>query len=305
MKRFILIWLFLSLFIGSGSCDNGFGGKVGITFQLGTHMRRLGVMYQLYYFQELVQVSHGTSFHYSFKGLGPIIKHGEIQTFGGVQVYGGKSTDRERYLLNEYSLMAGKSISGGYLWRYYFDPIETSQAIGGFQFTANQYTIVMENDLFGFYKGHHDKYRTGTWAVMYTRDHLQLAIQSTLWTGNARESVKVRNGPYPGRYGYKDLSNATYGKLSHGILALRFDGIGKCNQSYRVESGVDAEQVRHFFQNRLIHDLIIKRKDSKFPGNAHVPMLQPNGMPYLYQPDQSIRPVKWYFQTGMNDFMFY
>jgi len=36
-----------------------------------------------------------------------------------------------------------------------------------------------------------------------------------------------------------------------------------------------------------------------------VPMLQPNGNPYLFQPDQRIRPVKWYFQTGMNDFMFY
>lgn len=305
LKRFLLIGFFLSLLFAPGICANGFGGKVGITFQLGTHVRRIGVMYQLYYFQELVQVSHGTSYHYSFKGLGPSLKRSEIQTFGGVQFYGGASTYHTRYMLNEYSLMAGKSISGGYLWRYYFDPIKTSQAAGGFQFTANGLTLVMENDLFGFYKGHHDKYRTGTFAILYAHERMQLALQSTLWTGNARESEKVRNGPYPGRYGYKDLSQATYGKVSHGILAFRMDGMMNYGQTYRLESGVDAEQVRHFFQNRLVHDMIIKRPDSKFPGNAHVPMLQPNGMPFLYQPDQRIRPVKGYFQIGVNDFMFY
>ncbi|MBI9062012.1 MAG: hypothetical protein JEZ14_08475 [Marinilabiliaceae bacterium] len=305
MKRFILICLLLIVFIGSGSCENGFGGKVGITFQLGTHVRRIGVMYQLYYFQELVQVSHGSSFQYVFKGLGPSLKRGEIQTFGGVQFYGGSSTDYTRYMLNEYSLMVGKTISGGYIWRYYFDQIKTSQATGGIQFTANGLTVVIENDLFGFYKGHHDKYRTGAFAVMYAHNRMQVALQSTLWTGNARESEKVRKGPYPSRYGYKDLSKASYGNLSHGILAFRFDGIGAYNQTFRMESGIDAEQVRHFFQNRLVHDMIIRRPDFKFPGNAHVPMLQPNGMPYLYHPDHRIRPVKWYFQTGMNDFMFY
>ena len=298
----IILFAFVNI---SAICQNHFGGKLGVSFQFGTHMNRLGLTYQLYYINQFMQFGHGALIQYNFKSLGPPIKFGEAQFYSSVQVLWNESNKYNRHLLNEYVIMANKRNAAGYLWRYYLDQANTSQATGGVNVSSGQFTFIMENDFLGFYKGHHDKYRTGSWGVFYNKNDFLVMLQSTLWTGNANESVRILNSNYPNQNAYKDLSNAHFGKLSHGILALRLDGALGLGQTYRIESGIDAEPVRHFFQNKLIHDLIRKTHPSKPQRNPHVPMLQPNGMPYLYQPNQDIKPAEWYFQMGMNNFMFY
>jgi len=305
LKAFLFAFILLFACSLSHAFDRDFGGKIGVTVQFGTHIHRFGVMYQLYYYQDFVQFSQGTSVHYNFKSLGPQMPSWELHTLGGVQFYGGVNTNCPHYILTEYSLMANKSLAGGYLFRYYWDTIGTTQATGGINFTSNKFSVIMENDLFSFYKGNHDKYRTGTLGMAYAVDSMQIAANVIIWTGNTRESKRVKGTSFPSHYGYKDLTDATYGKYSHGIAALRVDGLWNYKQTYRFESGIDAEQIRNLFQNKLVHDLIHKGEHSKHSGNPHVPMLQKDGMPFLYQEGQQVRPAKLYFQSALNDFMFY
>jgi hypothetical protein len=284
--------------------DDGFGGKFGISLQFGTHIQRLGLMYQFYYFNSFVQISQGTSFHYNWKSLGPRKRGLEMQALLGLQFYWGEKSDRKKYLLNEYSLMAADKFSGGIMWRYYLDQVESSQSTGGLHFNLQQFGIIFENDLFGGTDGFQDKFRTGAMGITYQVDSLQLILQTTHWTGKAFDGPKVYDSLYPGKYGYRDLSNVKYGKYSHGILSLGINYFWKYNQTFRFESGIDAEQVRHALQNKLIHDFPLLPHQGKYE-NMHYPMLQPDGTPYTFREGQSIRKPRFYLQAGANPFMFY
>lgn len=295
----------MSGIIGQAKAQENLGVKLGVNISFGTHVSRLGLMYQLYYFKDLVQLSNGATIHYNLKNIGPKGKYWEAKMYGGFQFYGGEEYWTDTYLISEYSLMAPKLYSGGYLFQYYFDKVATSQAAGGFHFKAGHFSMVMENDLFGFYKGHHDKYRTGAFLFAWQNGPNQWAIQTTMWTGNCKESKRVKHSNYPSRYGYKDLRDASYGKISHGILAFRFDRVMDYEQSLRLEAGIDHERVRHLFQNKVVHDLIIRSKNSKLPGNPHVPMLQQSGMPFLYQEGENVKEGRFYLQTGLNNLLFY
>ena len=125
-------------------------------------------MYQVYYFNRFAQVSHGTSFHYNRKALGPGKRGWEMQTLVGLQFYWGEESGKKKYLLTEYSLMAAEKFSGGIMWRYYLDQVETSQATGGLNFNISQFGIIFENDLFGGTGGFLDKFRTGALPTRWT-----------------------------------------------------------------------------------------------------------------------------------------
>jgi len=304
LKKLVLLYILL-IFSGFAFAGKGeFGGKVGLSFQFGTHIQRLGLMYQLYYFNRFVQVSHGTSFFYNWKSLGPARRGLEMQGLVGLQFYWGEESGKKKYLLNEYSLMVSEKFSGGIMWRYYLDQAETSQATGGINFNLFQFGIIFENDLFGGTGGFLDKFRTGAMGITYQVDSLQLVLQTTHWTGKAFDGPRVYDSLYPEKYGYRDLSNVKYGKYSHGILSLGINYLWKYKQTIRLEAGIDAEQVRHALQNRLIHDFPVLPHKGKYE-NMHYPMLQPDGSPYTFREGQTIRKPKFYFQPGINPFMFY
>ena len=130
MKKLVVLYFLLIFSVFAFAGKGEFGGRVGFTFQFGTHIQRLGLMYQVYYFNRFAQVSHGTSFHYNWKALGPGRKGWEMQTLVGLQFYWGEESGKKKYLLTEYSLMAAEKFSGGIMWRYYLDQVETSQATG-------------------------------------------------------------------------------------------------------------------------------------------------------------------------------
>ena len=69
--------------------------------------------------------------------------------------------------------------------------------------------------------------------------------------------------------------------------------------------GIDAEQVRHVFQNRIVHDMYFIPE--RFIGykNVHYPMLQKDGTPFLQRPGQKVRKPKPFFNLGLNDNLFY
>ena len=135
--------------------------------------------------------------------------------------------------------------------------------------------------------------------------HRNETIESKVVTIKEGLALLEKQGEKPTWHlGYKDLTHAKYGKLSHGILAARADYYWKHGQVVRMESGVDAEQIRHLFQNKLVHDFLVPAKLVKHK-NPHYPMLQSDGSPYLFKKGQHVRPAKFYFQAGLNQMMFY
>jgi hypothetical protein len=304
LKLSFLILSVLALACQYSEAKNELGAKGGLSFQIGAHIQRIGFMYQMYYFTGSVQLSHGSLVHFNRKNLGPIKRGFEFQSNIGLQAFWGAGSTADRYLFNEYSLLAGKPYAAGYVFKIFLDQVETSQTTGGLFLHANNFGMVFENDLFGGPRGYQDKYRTGALALSYQADRFQACIQTTLWTGKSIEGRRHKDPDYPSKYGYKDLTMAKYGKLSHGILAARIDYYWKDGQVARLESGIDAEQIRHAFQNKLVHDFLVPEALFKNK-NPHYPMLQPDGSPYLFREGQPIRPARFYFQAGLNQTMFY
>ncbi|HEC41381.1 MAG TPA: hypothetical protein ENI20_00950 [Bacteroides sp.] len=295
LKRLALIITILVFLLQAHAAEGGIGGKIGISFQFGTHIQRIGAMYQLYYFNSFIQASHGTSFFYNGKSLGPPKRGLEMQTLLGLQFYWGQDVGGKKYLHSEYSLMSLEKYSAGIMFKYYLDQIETSQSTGGINFNIDQFGFVFENDLFGGPKGIEDKFRTGALGITYRNDSLEISLKTTHWTGIGIKGIRVQDSLYNSRYGYRDLSKVPYGKHSHGILALGINYIWKFQQTLRLEAGVDAEQVRHGFQNRLVYDFMVRSKKYKYQ-NPHYPMLQPDGTPYTFREGQTIRKPRFYMQ---------
>lgn len=303
-KKIALCIFHLLLICTIRANNDNFGGKIGLSFQFGTHIQRIGLMYQIYYFNNISQIGHGTSLHFNRKALGAKGAGLELQSQASIQLFWGESAEYKKHLLNEFSLLAEEQYAAGLLYKFYYDKVESSQATGSIFCQINRVGFVMENDFLSFTNGHEDKFRTGSIAFSYTHDSLLFAIQSTLWTGKGLDGQHINNSEYPSKYGYKDLSKAKHGKLSHGILAFRMDYLYKYNQALRFESGIDAEQIRHALQNKLMHDFLIP-SNKNMNGNPHYPMLQENGSPYLFENNQKIREPRLYLQIGTNPFMFY
>lgn len=278
----------------------GFGGTAGIHLNLGTHFNRIGFQVNLYYYHTLAQANAGFygSFNRPFKD--PKEKFLEGQFYLGAQFYWGNDSI-DRYLINETTLNSNAPWGVGYYYTWYLDNRKTSQNSGGFSLQLHRFNIATENDLFAG-EGR-DRFRTGALQIGYWYEGFFFSYITQMWTGETRGVPRISGSEtdYPANGGYKNLSESVFGKNSHGIAALRVNYRLPFAQNVRADIGVDAEQIRHFFQNKLIHDLASTEKNA----NPHYPMLQKNGTPYLFNKEETIRKPYFYFQIGGNLPVFY
>ena len=120
----------------------------------------------------------------------------------------------------------------------------------------------------------------------------------TIWTGETRGSrwEKIALDKCPN--GFRILEDTPFGKTSHGVF---FGGITyriPYQQTASFKLGFDSEKVRHFFQNRLIHDALIVPFPIK--RNApHYPMLDETGCA-AFDPDE-VRKSSFFMQLGANE----
>ena len=285
--------------------QDNFGATIGLTFNFGTHINRIGLQAQGYYQKDLVQINLGLRGFYNFASFGPKVKRLELQTTTGIVLGYGNRDSTYNNFLHPVSNQTYRNYSVGYSYNFYVDNL-TKQPSGTIGLTFGDVEFIVENDAFSF-QGK-DKYRTGGLLVSFRTAETRVAITSTLWHGNTHgEKVKrIKDaGGYPARHGYKDISNAKFGKFSHGILALQVQQILPYAQTVQISTGIDSEKVRHFLQNRLVHDLLFFPADLEQYHNPHYPMLDENGMPYLFLADQLIRRDRYYFDVGLNAGMFY
>lgn len=270
---------------------------------LGTPLNRIGIVASAGVTYEHVQIYTQLRTNYMLSSWVKNKSTSEIQySIGGLMTWGSPNV----YFTHElsYQNFTPYTNAVGYTHHWYIDKIQTSQRTGSISLQIDKVSCIFENDvLAGQGK---DNFRTGGFKVTYQIDpYHAIGISNILWTGQSCGAPRIDTGTYKSRFGYKDLSNSLYGKQSRGILAVQYSYFYDFLGITQVQTGIDAEQIRHFFQNKLIHDMpFFPRKWNKAE-NPHYPMLDTEGMPYLNPKKQKIRKPKLYFEIGTHPSSFY
>lgn len=291
---FFIFFLFVTFF--SSGQTHQFGVQTSVILQLGTPVNRIGVGLSGYWLTPFTQVNIGNQSTIYLSGYGPRGGYFENRTHISLIGLLGKQNLRPTSYFGELHHQSNRNLAFGYSYLIYWDTRKTGQTSGAFGMQFHQFNFVFENDAFGF-QGR-DRFRTGRLTATYLDSNFQLQLQSIIWTGESRGGKRHQDSLYPGKFGYKDLSSTYLGRYSHGILTIGAKHILPFNQLAGVELGIDHERIRHFFQNRLVHDFRFSKKNPSRM-NPHYPMLQQDGSPYLFRENQHIRSPKPVIQFGL------
>ena len=317
--RKLLFILILALPLSSKAQEpvqNSFYGiSAGLSFSFGTHVNRLGFNLAGYYTYHFAQVNTGIRGYYNFQSFGLKENGLELQLSSGFQLgFGRKVDDRnpfigpaENNLLQDYSI--------GYDYLIYLDKFKTSQTTGMLSATILDLKFATENDLFGFGQGWRDRFRTGAFLFEYRYQQFKFGITSTLWTDDYTICRKVLDTDYPARFGYKNDEKCKYGGTATSTFGLRVNymipnmpvNIGgiPLDQNFQLDIGIDAEQVRNLFQNKMIHDHYPIPENWIKRSPCHYPMQAQGGGQFLYKDGQKVEKPKFFFNLGLNQGLFY
>lgn len=236
------------------------------------------------------------NFAFYLKGWGPPKSY--FQTiFAPLVVYSPNRNDSHQDLLFTYEFPFGKTFIG-FEYRWYIDSRKTNQRTGILFSRVGSLFLHYEND--GLAGNGKDRFRTGSIGIHYLVDSLYaLSVEIVTWTGETQnKSIRYENGDYPfhAKHGWKDLSQTLYGRYSHGIFRLTLRSLPI--EEPDVAIGIDSEWIRHYVQNKCIHDLL--------PGNnPHYPPLDSEGYPFLKRPGQRIKSALPIFELGQLPFFLY
>lgn len=279
--------------------NSNFGAQLGISFALGTHHNRIGLMTKFYYQYEYIQVNLQLSGFCNFQALGNRKKGLEGQVKLGVVGAWGPKDSIPNPFLNEVSNQTGRKYAVGYSYNYYFDNLGTSQFTGTFGLELWNARLIFENDFIAFMGS--DKFRTGSIGLFYRLHNTLFGLSHIAWTGDPyhKGGKWVEDDQkFPAKYGYMDMADVPYGGFSTGILALSVEHKIPYEQYIGASIGIDADQIRNALQNKAIHE-------NKILQNPHIPMVDSKGEQYLYREGQSIRPAEFYLQFLGNGGLFY
>lgn len=281
----------------------------GITCTFGSIVNRVGLTVQSYYVNDFVQINVQARGYYNLTSFGPRPRIPGWEFTGAVGAvigFGPVMGEDVNPFLSPLSNQTNRRYAIGYAYHCYVDQMKTSQLSGSIAVHIEKFEIASENDAFSGLID--DRFRTGAVKMSYRLDDVtQVGISSLLWTGDTRSdgTFKVRKSAYPAAYGYKDISKGTYGHFSHGILALYAQRSWGYGQVTQLQVGTDSEWVRHVLQNKLIHDLAFVPEKINKARNPHIPMVDTEGMPYLYRKDQRVKPASFFLSGSLNPSLFY
>ena len=284
-----------------------FGGKkygwsIGLLVAAGTHFDRIGGSLQGYFAGETYQLNPGFKIYYNFKNIGPLKKYFEFALSVGAVASFGRNDSMKNLFITPVGNQTLKKNSVGYAFNYYLNTINTSQATGTVSVQFGKFQLICEDDLFA--GGIRDEFRTGSILAQYRDKHFQYAINFfTGWTG--KRGKHVDDPGYPSRNGYMDMSHSLYGNVSAGLFSAQIQYAAPYGQTIQGNIGIDAERVRNFFQNKLVHRLFFSPKDGHWRGGPDIPMIDAAGNMYLYKKGQKIRPATLYCNLFVNPGLFY
>lgn len=311
IRQYFIIGLILLLLLNPLSAQNlnwNPGGTIGISATFGTKINRVGILFGAFIVLDHVQVNTYFNRFYCFNNLGPDLRRIENQlNFGLTGAFGPTvaDTSSDFIFFSPISNFTGKKHSISYVYKIYTDNISTSQNTGIIGFQSGNFQFYTENDLFIF-KGN-DKYRTGALSFTYQYQNALAGITCLLWTGHNQDEKAVKIPPgegYISQFGHYDLSETKYGRHSHGILALYASYALPYMQTVSATAGIDAEQIRHGLQNKVLHDMPFLPRKWKTV-NPHFPMLDTEGKSFLNKKDQKIRKPLFFGTMSLNPVLFY
>ncbi len=307
--KFFLSIIFLTAFITNTKAQiidkKNFFVNAGIVVNGGTVLNRIGFFVGGYYVYKQVQVNFYLRPVYNISGIGTLKEFAEMQTnLGVVFGFGGKDSLVNKFVTQN-SNQTNRKYALGFTYNIYIDKIGTSQPTGTFFTEINHFGISHENDMWG--EPRTDKYRTAGAKLYYRTENWKYSGNMILWHGDVFDyhTFKYDNQNYPSRYGYKDLSESKYGKLSHGIINAQIDYAFPNCQIISSSIGLDSEHVRNISQNIIVHDQWFLPEKLIGYKLQHYPMLMENGEPYLFQPSQKVRPAKLFLNIGFNQAVYY
>lgn len=309
---FLLAYLFLGICLLSSPASaqtfrgDSWGCHLGLSLSVGKKINRIGIKIGVYaHWQHIVQGNLNWYGFYAFDGYGPRARRWEQQIGLGTAGAWGKLTPANDTLPIFPSQPARRPNSIAYTYWWYIDNIGMSQRSGSVAIQTGAWRILCENDLFAG-QGR-DRYRTGAFGIYYTHGNWRWSLVNILFTPDPKGTPRIcDNHQYPARYGYFDLSQAKqYADCSHGIAALQVEYALPYAQIASCRIGIDSERVRHIVQNKLIHDLPMIPRRLNRAQNPHVPMIDKTGKPYLFRPEQVIKPASLWWVLSANPPDFY
>lgn len=302
-KEWILLAFVFCQFSLFGQIDwaKNWGGRIGATIQLGTPVNRVGLVTNIFYHYDFVELDLEWRGHYNFSNYGPPQEGWESQFATGVTLAMGKKDSLSIPFTMPFFQHTGRKFALNYTLYFYKDQVETSQRSGTIALQFDRVHLVTGNDVFGSFRGG-DEFRTGTFSVFYQKENWLYELKTVLWTGktSGEGTQTFRDTDYPCRFGYRDICGAKYGRFSHGILAGQIHRVLDFGQIVQVGIGVDSERVRNFIQNKLIHDMYFFPTAWTQVRNVHIPMLDEDGNAFTYQAGQKVKPATWYLNFALN-----
>lgn len=294
---FIYYFLVLCTLTAQTYRDRHVGVQFGICASGGTHTTQFGIFLRGYYKNNWFQWNNDIRINYYYRNLGPKTPHPEIQISTGILGAFGKKVKRDNPYWSKVGNQTRYNNSIGYAYNIYINKIHTSQLTGTFMFQFGRFYWVNENDIFA--RPMKDRFRTAGAEIGWQEKNIRVAGTIQLWTGELGKAVQGTS--YPSPAGYLDTTHSKYPFLSHGLLFFHLDYADRTYiQQWRAAAGVDAEQVRHAIQNKLMHDFILHPMEKKNPENYHLPMISKDGQQYLFQSGQTIRKPKPYLNLFYN-----
>lgn len=299
------ITLLLVVLTGNVHAQQWQRDHVGVQFQLmvavGSHRTSVGAKLNAYVSAEYAQLNVGTSWRYHARNLGDRCNFGEWRHSLGLVLMAGKPTNPVNFNWDGPLHQTKRPYSLGYSYLWYRDRVGTSQRSGSWNIGIKRVDILIENDVFAGQAK--DRFRTGNTRISYRDSLNSIGVNLVIWTGETRFSVWNKTFTKKSPNGYRDLTPLAYGYKNHGVLYV--DAQRKMDYGQIVSFGIgdDSEQVRHIFQNRLIHDIAFIPNAKRYRNTPHYPRLNAAGENVFTRKEK--RPDEFYFQVGLNDLFLY
>jgi hypothetical protein len=272
---------------------------------MGQPVTRVGLVFGTEVWVDRGSVDAEIRLHLNNSSYGPEDFHLEAQLAVGAWLGLGAPTSLVRWDYGHIAPLASK-YGIGYRFTQYLDTRQTSQPTGTFRLKFGRLYLLTENDAFVPIVSA-DRFRSGSAAIIWATEERLYELRTVFWHGDSGGSraQTVKDSDYPCRFGYRDFSACQFGGFSNGVVGMVLHQKIPFGQTLQLGVGVDAEQVRNFVQNRMIHDMWFFPTAWTPVRNLHYPMLRENGELYLFQEGQTIRPIRPFWMVGLNQFTWY
>lgn len=274
-----------------------FGGKIGLIANVGSHNNSIGLIANGFYTDHFFQINVSSSIYFNTKGYGNRNQFIEARNAIGLLLMVDRKKAFVNYHFDALSHNTNHRYALGYNYIFYNDNKGTSQNSGGFSLHLDKISILHENDVFGGQAK--DRFRTGHFQISYTDSLYRIGLGVNMWTGETANTTWWHSSTPQTPYGYRILEENQYGGTSHGILYASFDAKFPFQQVPGLKIGIDSEEVRHFFQNKLFHDLSFLPKTFQRT-TPHYPRIDEHGCA-TFDPANR-RKDRLYLQLGLNDY---